>query len=227
MASLAPADLDGDNDLDLVLGRYDGAVSYLVNAGTPENPDYRLTHYTNPSFTGPGLTLYDTGGTDTLDLRTDHYASTLTLRPEGISSVYGARGNLVIARGTVIENAVAGRGDDTLIGNDADNALNGRAGNDVLRGGPGADSLSGGPGQDTASYAGSTAAVTVRLHTLSAAGGDADGDTFPNTVSVAYTDAAGAALTDALPDIENLSGSAQDDILAGDRRGQPAERRRR
>ena len=217
-ASPALADLDDDNDLDLVIGRHEGHISYLINTGTPALPDYQLTHYTNSANTGPGLTLYDTGGTDTLDVRTDHYAQHIDLRPEGISSVYGARGNLVIARGTVIENAVAGHGDDTVIGNAADNALDGRAGNDVLRGGPGADSLVGGPGQDTASYAGSPQGVTVRLHTFKAAGGDAEGDTFPGTVDVAYTSAAGAAQTDSLPDVEHLAGSAHGDILAGDRR---------
>ena len=132
--------------------------------------------------------------------------------------MYGARGNLVIARGTVIENAVAGHGDDTVIGNAAANALDGRAGNDVLRGGPGADSLSGGPGQDTAGYAGSPEGVTVRLHSLRATGGDAEGDSFPDTVAVAYRDAGGAAQTESLPDIEHLTGSSHGDTLAGDRR---------
>ena len=218
-ASPALVDLDGDNDLDLAVGRYDGHISYLVNAGTQDAPDYQPTHYTSTANTGPGLTLYDTGGTDTLDVRTDHADQTIDLRPEGISSVYGARGNLVIARGTVIENVVAGHGDDTVIGNDAANVLDGRAGNDVLRGGPGADSLSGGPGQDTASYSGSPDGVTVRLHNISAAAnGDAEGDTFPSTVNVAYTDADGVEQTESVPDIEHLIGSSHNDILAGDSR---------
>ena len=225
--SAALADLDGDNDLDLIVGHYDGTVSYLVNTGTPESPDYPLTPYANAAKTGPGLTLYDTGGTDTLDLRTDHYSQRIDLRPEGISSVYGARGNLVIARGAVIENAVAGHGDDTVIGNDVGNMLDGRAGNDllwgaggddVLVGGLGADRLVGGAGNDTASWAGSPEAVTVRLHSFATVGGDAQGDSFPYTVDVTYTDADGVEQIESLPDVENLIGSAHNDILAGDRR---------
>ena len=94
----------------------------------------------------------------------------------------------------------------------------GSSGDDHLTGGPGADRLVGGAGLDTASWAGSSEAVTVRLHSLAAKGGDAEGDTFPYTVDVAYTDADGVEQTDSLPDIEHLIGSAHDDILAGDRR---------
>ena len=48
-------------------------------------------------------------------------------------------GNVVIARGTVIENAIGGSGADTLIGNSVGNILSGRAGSDVLTGGNGND----------------------------------------------------------------------------------------
>ena len=58
----------------------------------------------------------------------------------------------------------------------------------------------------------------MRLHSLAAKGGDAEGDTFPYRVDVTYTDADGVEQTDSLPDVENLIGSAHDDILAGDRR---------
>ena len=56
-------------------------------------------------------------------------------------------------------------------------------------------------------YAGSSEGVTVRLHSLSAADGDAQGDSFPYTVDVAYTDAEGVQQTETLPDVENLIGS--------------------
>ena len=58
----------------------------------------------------------------------------------------------------------------------------------------------------------------MRLHSLAAKGGDAQGDLFPYTVDVAYTDADGVEQIDSLPDVENLTGSAHNDILAGDRR---------
>ena len=58
----------------------------------------------------------------------------------------------------------------------------------------------------------------MRLHSLMAAGGDATGDTFPGRVDAAYTDADGVEQTESLPDVENLTGSAYNDVLAGDRR---------
>ena len=85
------------------------------------------------------LTIYDTGGYDTLDLRTDTADQRIDLRPEGISDVYGLVGNLVIARGTMIEQFIAGSGDDMIRGNDGPNRLMGRGGDDILMGGEGKD----------------------------------------------------------------------------------------
>ena len=127
----------------------------------------------------------------------------------GADSLFGGPGMDVLAGG-------AGR--DFLSGGTDDDILDGGDGNDTLRGGPGADVLIGGAGPDTADYAGSDYAVTVRLHSLAAAGGNAAGDTFGATVSVAYRQADGSTKTESLPDIENLAGSAYNDILAGDRR---------
>jgi|CXWL01.1.fsa_nt_gi Ca2+-binding RTX toxin-like protein len=87
---------------------------------------------------------------------------------------------------------------DTLMGRDfiAD-TLNGRGGDDVLMGRYGADVLNGGDGQDTLSYANSLTGVDVRLFAGSAAGGEANGDTYSG--------------------IEHLIGSAtRTDTLVGD-----------
>ena len=108
-------------------------------------------------------------------------------------------------------------GNDYLYGRGGDDELDGGPGNDTLNGGAGADSLTGGEGDDTASYAGSPAGVTVRLHDPVPRGGDAQGDTFAGTVAFAYTDN-GNRVEVELPDIINLRGSDHDDILAGDQR---------
>ena len=221
-ADLAPelVDIDDDGDLDLAFGSFDGGIHYAENDGTATRPEFIATGLNHPS----ALTLYDNGGTDTLDLRTDTSNQQVDLRPEGISDVYGLVGSLVIARDTVIENFIAGSGNDSIIGNAIANHLEGRTGNDTidglagddtlyghsgadtlnggddddqLHGGPGADVLDGGPGSDTASYQHSAAAVLVRLHDASA---------------VRYGDAAGDTLTG----IEHLVGSQHNDILAGD-----------
>ena len=94
------------------------------------------------------FTLFDTGGVDTIDLRTDAGDQRVDLRPEAISDVLGLAGNLAIARGTTIEHFVAGSGDDTVTGNTAANRLEGRAGHDRLTGGGGDDTLRGGGGGD-------------------------------------------------------------------------------
>ena len=80
------------------------------------------------------------------------------------------------------------RGDDTLKGGRGDDDLDGGRGDDTLEGGPGADVLTGGDGSDTASYAGSTMGVTVRLHSSKFMGGDAMGDSFGARVAATYTD---------------------------------------
>ena len=88
----------------------------------------------------------------------------------------------------------------------------------------GADELTGGGGDDTASYASSMMGVTVRLHARQAMGGDAEGDTWGDTVTVQYdnpdpeADPEDAVLEETVPDIVHLTGSAMADILAGDSR---------
>jgi len=87
---------------------------------------------------------------------------------------------------------------DVLIGSTGNNTLSGGDGDDVLNGGAGDDVLDGGTGVDTASYAGSTGGVTVSLAITGA------------------QNVGGGAGTDTLISIENLEGSAFDDILTGD-----------
>ena len=57
--------------------------------------------------------------------------------------------NIGIATNTIIENAIGGSGNDTLIANDAGCTLTGGAGADTLSGGAGGDRLVGGTGKDT------------------------------------------------------------------------------
>jgi serralysin len=106
--------------------------------------------------------IWDTGGTDTI--RYDgNLNATIDLRPASlvfgdpiaggaISQVGNIFGGFTIAKGVVIEVAVGGKGNDTLIGNSADNVLDGGAGN---------DHLDGGAGNDIAIFSGPQAAYTV------------------------------------------------------------------
>ncbi len=95
------------------------------------------------------MTIFDTGGTDTLDMSTHIGAQSIDLRPEAVSDTMGLTGNIIIAPDTFIENARGGRGNDEINGNVMDNVLEGGAGNDTLNGFEGMDILWGGDGGDT------------------------------------------------------------------------------
>ncbi len=176
---------------DTVYGENSNAGSYLQTLGAMKG--------------AVAWTIYDAGGTDTLDLRSDTNDQVIDLRPGGFTTAYGKVGFLGIAANTVIERALAGSGNDVVHGNAAANALFGGLGNDrllgyegddVLEGGPGADALDGGPGFDIASYAGASARVVASLADPSSNRGDAMGDLYVG--------------------IEGLDGSDFNDWLTGD-----------
>jgi Ca2+-binding RTX toxin-like protein len=153
------------------------------------------------------FTIYDTGGIDTIDMSAFTMNQEILLTELEYSNLFGLIDNVVIARGSVIENAIGGSGADTITGNNVANVLEGRGGvdtingglgDDTLIGGAGGDILDGGGGNDTASYAGSSVGVTVDL----------------NLVGTAQT-SSGDASGDRLTNIENLTGSSQNDTLTG------------
>jgi hypothetical protein len=106
-------------------------------------------------------TIFDSAGSDTLDYSGFSQNQTINLNAETFSNVGAGIGNVMIARGVTIENAIGGSGSDTLIGNAAANKLtggngsdnlSGNDGDDMLDGGAGADTLSGGAGNDRIVY---------------------------------------------------------------------------
>jgi serralysin len=102
----------------------DTTYGYASNSGnavfnTTSNPD-------------AAYTIFDSGGTDTLNYAGSGADQLINLNPETFSNVAGQTGNVSIAVGTVIENATGGSGDDTIVGNAANNLLNGGSGNDTV-----------------------------------------------------------------------------------------------
>ena len=89
----------------------------------------------------PVFCVWDGGGVDTLDFSGFSQDQKVDLNAESFSDVGGLKGNVSVAKGCVIENAIGGAGRDALIGNDAANRLKGGAGADTLRGGGGADTF--------------------------------------------------------------------------------------
>ena len=92
--------------------------------------------------------VWDAGGHDTFDFSQFSSDQTIDLRPGFFSDVGGFSGNVTIAIGTTIEDAIGGSGADTITGNDAANRLSGGLGADILSGGQGGDYLLGGAGND-------------------------------------------------------------------------------
>ncbi|MBP6878410.1 MAG: M10 family metallopeptidase C-terminal domain-containing protein [Phenylobacterium sp.] len=91
---------------------------------------------------------WDAGGVDTFDFSGFAVRQLIDLREGAFSNVGGLVGNVAVAVGATIENAIGGSAADTITGNAAANALTGGAGDDVVYGGTGNDKLSGGDGQD-------------------------------------------------------------------------------
>ena len=89
-------------------------------------------------------TINDDGGIDLLDFSTYHGNQILDLNEEGISNVGGLIGNMVIGRGSAIENGATGNGNDQILGNALNNVLNAGGGVDVVVGGNGNDTIFGG-----------------------------------------------------------------------------------
>ncbi|SFU34974.1 serralysin family metalloprotease [Xenorhabdus koppenhoeferi] len=98
------------------------------------------------------FSVWDAGGEDTFDFSGFTQNQRINLNEGAFSDVGGLKGNVSIARGVVIENAIGGSGNDILVGNSADNILKGGAGDDIIYGGLGGDHLWGGEGNDTFVY---------------------------------------------------------------------------
>ncbi len=95
------------------------------------------------------FTVYDTGGTDTLDFSTATAPQRIDMRPGTVSDVNGVTSGMAIALGVTIENAIGGSRADHITGNAAANHIFGGFGNDTLVGDPGDDTIEGGAGSDT------------------------------------------------------------------------------
>jgi serralysin len=172
------------------------AIQYLYGANT----SYRTGNdtYTFDPGTPFFTTIWDAGGSDTIDVSNYSLGCTINLTPGSYSTIafsisssslvsppsggnwFDGTNALGIAFGAVLENATGGSGSDTLIGNDVGNILTGSAGN---------DSLDGGLGVDTAAYAGGRSGFSIA--------GTASGFNVSDTT--------GAEGVDVLVDIERLS----------------------
>ena len=120
--------------------------------GFNSNTDSEIFDFTKNAT--PFLAIWDAGGIDTLDLsgfapEAGNKGSVINLAPGSFSDTAHMINNIAIAYGAWIENAIGGRGNDIITGNEVANELIGNAGNDTLNGEDGDDYLDGGTGRDT------------------------------------------------------------------------------
>jgi len=121
----------------------------------------------------PIMALFDSAGTDTLDLSGWSTNSIVSLMPGSFSSCNSMTNNISIAYTCDIENAVGGAGADQITGNNLSNQLDGGAGadalsggngDDILIGGAGNDKLDGGAGNDQANFSGTFSSYTYNYN---------------------------------------------------------------
>ncbi|MEQ9506363.1 MAG: M10 family metallopeptidase C-terminal domain-containing protein [Hyphomonas sp.] len=141
-------------------GTYAGNTTFGFNSSAPgTNIDWSQFVLVQPEGTyrrPPAMTLYDTGGIDTINLSGFSQPQIVDLRPGTFSSL-GDRPDpsiphyvnvVAIAENTIIENIVGGNGNDTFTGNTANNVFTGGNGNDTMTGGAGVDTYIYRPGDD-------------------------------------------------------------------------------
>ncbi|MDY0870996.1 type I secretion C-terminal target domain-containing protein [Dongia rigui] len=137
-------------------------------------------------------TLAGGGGIDTADYAQSSECVTVDLTNNGNNAGGDAAGDVLSGIENLTGSAFAdsllgdnnvnlligGAGNDYLKALAGNDTLRGGDGNDILAGGAGGDLIDGGIGWDTASYAGSTAAVTIDLGltTVQSSAGDGAGD---------------------------------------------------
>ena len=196
-------DLDGDNDMDLVVGLADGTLRYIENNGAGEF--YEQAPIYNPFA---GLDVGDAGAASFFDVDGDGDLDAVVGKLDGTLQVFenttlpgastvgivvtvvkqvdtftGTSGNDSIV-GSADKDVLNGLGgDDSLIGSRGDDRLRGANGDDTLNGGYGDDEMTGAAGNDT--YLVNSAGDLVFETTSTTSNIDAGGiDTVKSSVSI-------------------------------------------
>jgi len=121
------------------------AIQYLYGANTAYNSGDTTYNFLEPQV----MTIWDGGGTDTIDATAQVSAVTINLN-EADGEAYSTVGASAfwIASGANIENALGGSSHDIITGNALANTVKGMSGNDLIRLNDGADWANGNAGID-------------------------------------------------------------------------------
>ena len=212
----------------------DTVYGFNSNAG-------QLWYTANNELSALVFCAWDAGGNDTFDFSGYlNNGQIIDLRQGSFSSVGGLVGNVSIALGAVIENAIGGNGSDTFRGNSANNRFTPNAGTDVVDGGLGTDTVvfSGARSAYTVTWNGQTGTVTgngqnvtvtnveflqFTDQTIAAAptggvvvGGDITNETITGTTLADVIGGLGGDDTiDGLAGSDTLNGGSGNDVLNG------------
>ncbi|VAV90683.1 Alkaline phosphatase, partial [hydrothermal vent metagenome] len=153
-------------------------------------------------------TINGGSGTDTVSYRKSNRGVQVSLK-DGTARGGDAQGDQISA----IENIEGSDQSDVLQGGTASGQLQGLGGSDIFLGSPGATQFLGGEGIDTVDYSSSTAGVNVRLDIGTGAAGYASGDSY-----ISIEQVIGSAFNDVLygtSESDRLQGGAGNDYLYG------------
>ncbi|MGY3576866.1 M10 family metallopeptidase [Bradyrhizobium sp. USDA 4504] len=179
------------------------AIQYVYGAKASHTGDdtYTITSGTviAPANYAP-MTIWDTGGADTINASSASASCGIDLNPGSFSSIpvgtlsLGAS-NIAIAFNCWIENASGSSYADAIIGNALDNVIRGNAGNDTI---------DGGGGYDTAIFSGlrSSYSITPLNGTSLKVAGPDGTDTLSNVEKLVFNDTAVFWYPDGNPDFD-------------------------
>lgn len=150
------ADILAMQDLYGIVSLREGDTVYGYNSTVGGYYDTAINtgFWADDSVVKPGITLIDSGGTDTLDwseawVFLGDFRLTVNLTPGATFDHGWGSGNIFIMPGTIIENYIGSRGNDDVLGNIGNNSFWGGEGNDHLYGVSGLDKLWGQFGNDS------------------------------------------------------------------------------
>ena len=128
-----------------------GALQFLYGKNETFNKGNTIYKFPNSTSEKFWKTIWDTGGSNTIDASTSNINTVINLNDAtiednkqlaGIPLSYNIFGGITIAKGTKIENIITGTKDDTIIGNEYNNQVTiTDGGNDTIDGGEGYDTI--------------------------------------------------------------------------------------
>ncbi|MCP5072373.1 MAG: calcium-binding protein [Rhodobacteraceae bacterium] len=185
----------GDDNISLIQAGTDSGFGFIT-AGTANGGSGNDTFIVYQNFLSDQYNYVIIGGSGVDNVELTGTANFASYNLTGLLTFTFFTGAQTTYTVSGVETIIDGNNDSEFFGDANDNTFEGHDGADVIHGDLGADSLDGGVGVDKMDYSLSATGVNVDLVSNTNTGGHADGDT--------------------LIGIENVTGSALDDVISAD-----------